>query len=81
MPRQRIDHSRRTYEFPDDFSQRLVRFKEESGLPWAELNRRLSTHPETVRRWKKGRSRPSTGHMMALLALAGDLYLTHLFTD
>ena len=29
MPRQRIDHnhSRITYEFPDDFSQRLVRFK------------------------------------------------------
>ena len=36
MPRQRTDHSRRTYVFPDDFSQRFVRFKEESGLPWAE---------------------------------------------
>ena len=32
MPRQRIDHSRTTYGFPDDFPQRLVRFKEESGL-------------------------------------------------
>ena len=81
MPRQRIDHSRRIYEFPDDFSQRLVRFKEESGLTWAELNRRLSTDPETVRRWKRGGSRPSTAHMMALLALAGNLCLTHLFTD
>ena len=39
-PRQRIHHSRKTYDFPDDFPQRLVRFKEESGLLWAELNRR-----------------------------------------
>ena len=44
MPRQRIQHSRRTYEFPDDFPERLVRFQEESKLPWAELNRRLGTY-------------------------------------
>ena len=43
MPRQRIHHSRRTNDFP----QRLVRFKEASDLPWAELNLRLGTHPET----------------------------------
>ena len=36
MPRQRIQHSRRTDDFPDDFPQRLVRFKEESGLSWSE---------------------------------------------
>ena len=35
MPRQRIHHSRETYGLPDDFPQRLVRFKEESLLPWA----------------------------------------------
>ena len=40
------------YDFPDDFPQCLVRFQEESGLPWAELNRRLDTDPETVRRWR-----------------------------
>ena len=32
MPRQRTHHSRITYDFPADFSQRLKRFKEESGL-------------------------------------------------
>ena len=30
MPRQRIHHSRRTHDFPDDFPERLVRFQEES---------------------------------------------------
>ena len=52
MPRQRIHHTRETYDFPDDFPERLVRFQEESQLPWAEINRRLDTHPETTRRWK-----------------------------
>ena len=47
MPRQRIHHTRETYDFPDDFPERLVRFQEESGLTWAELNRRLGTHPFT----------------------------------
>ena len=81
MPRQRIHHSRKTYDLPDDFPQRLVRFKEESGLSWAELNRRLDIHHETMRRWRKGRARPSMRNMMALLALANSLGLGHLFTD
>ena len=34
MPRQRINHSRRTKAFPDDFPERLKRFQEESGLSW-----------------------------------------------
>ena len=55
--------------------------KEESGLSWAETARRLGTYPYTVRRWWKKGTRPSTRHMMALLALAGDLGLGHLFTD
>ena len=36
--------------------ERLVRFKEESDLPRAELNRRLGAHPQTMRRWKQGLS-------------------------
>ena len=51
MPRQRTDHSRRTYVFPDDLPERLMRFKEESGLSWGELARRLGTfgpQPETL---------------------------------
>ena len=30
MPRQQIDHGRSVYVVPDDFPERLVRFKEES---------------------------------------------------
>ena len=81
MPRQRAHHSRRTYVFPDDFPQRLVRFKEESDLPWAEIARRLGTYPHTVKRWWKEGVRPHFRHQMALLELADDLGLGHLFTD
>ena len=81
MPRQRIHYNRVTYSFPDDFPQRLERFKEESGLSWAEIHRRLGTDPETVRRWRKKGMRPGMRHMMALLALADDLGLGHLFRD
>ena len=55
MPRQRTNYRRITYEFPEDFPQRLERFKEESGLSWAEIARRLGTYPYTVRRWWKKR--------------------------
>ena len=34
MPRQHTHHGRMVYVFPEDFPQRLVRFKEESGLSW-----------------------------------------------
>ena len=81
MPRQHTRHSRRTYEFPDDFPERLVRFQEESKLPWAEINRRLDTDPETVRRWRDKGVRPSARHMLALLELAEDPGLGYLFTD
>ena len=80
MPRQRTHHSRRTYVFPDDFPQRLVRFKEESDLPWAEIARRLGTYPHTVKRWWKEGVRPHFRHQMALLGLADDLGLAHLLT-
>ena len=41
MPRQRAHYSRRTCVVPDNFPQRLRRFKEESGLSWSEIARRL----------------------------------------
>ena len=81
MPRRGTYYSRKTYDFPDDFSEWLVRFKEESDLPWGEMNRCLGVHPQTTRRWKKGRARPSMRHMMALLDLADDMGLGHIFTD
>ncbi|MDE2861564.1 MAG: helix-turn-helix domain-containing protein [Chloroflexota bacterium] len=59
MLRQRVNYSVKTYEVPEDFPERLVRFQEESGLSWAEIARRLGAHPYTVRRWVLGRARPS----------------------
>ena len=81
MPRQHIHHSRKTFNFPADFPQRLRRFKEESGLSWAELHRRLGVDPETLRRWRDKGVRPTGEHLMALLALADSFGLGHLFTD
>ena len=52
MPRQHTRHSRMVYVFPGGFPQRLERFKEESGLSWAELARCLGTYPYTVDRWR-----------------------------
>ena len=81
MPRQRIHHSRRTHVFPADFPQRLVRFKEESDLPWAEIDRRLDVHSETTRRWREKGVLPSTRNYAALLKVADSLGLGHLFRD
>ena len=81
MPRQRIHHSGRIYFFPDDFPERLKRFKEESGLSWAEIARRLGIYPLTIRRWRCKGVRPNMRHMMALLDLAESLGIGHIFTD
>ena len=81
MPRQRIHCRRRTYDFPNDFPQRLKQFKEESGLSWSEIARCLGTYRHTVWRWTEGGVRPNAQHMVALLNLADSLGLGHLFTD
>ena len=81
MPRQRIHHSRRTPDFPEDFPQRLERFKVESDLPWAEIERRLDVHPETTRRWREKDVLPNTRNYAALLKVADSFGLGHLFRD
>ena len=81
MPRQRILYRRRTYDFPNDFPDRLKRFQEESGLSWSEIARRIGTYRHTVWRWTEGQVRPNVKHMMALLELANDLGLGHIFTE
>ena len=64
-------HSTITYffppELPQDLVRFLVRFKEESGQSWAELNRRLWANPHTVRRRSCVGVRPGTKHIVALL--------------
>ena len=80
MPRHRTQNSRMVYVFPADFPERLERFKEESGLTWAEIARRVGTSDLNLRRWRDG-VRPHWRHLAALLELAEDLGLAHLFTD
>ena len=81
MLRPHAYYSPRIHVFPDDFPQRLERFKEESGLSWAEIARRLRTYPLTIRRWRYKGVRPNLAHQMALLDLADDLGLGHIFTE
>ena len=59
MPRQRAHHRKRVYLYPDDFPQRLVWFQHASGLPWAEIARRLGVDPLTIRRWRYKGVRPN----------------------
>lgn len=77
MPRQRLVHRRAVHVFPEDFAESLERIKEESGLSWSELARRLGTNPLTVRRWRQG-AHPNAHHLFALMAVARDLGLIHL---
>ena len=79
MPRQRNNYYRDTYEFAEDFPERLKRFQMESGLSWSEIARRIGTYRSTVSRWKRGEGRPNMKHMMALLELAESLGLRHIF--
>ena len=65
MPRQRTDHSRIVYVLPNDFPQRLVRFREVSRMPWAEIARRLGADPRTVRRWHKDGVQPNAHYLLA----------------
>ena len=81
MPRQRTHHSRVTYQVPHDFPERLERFKELSGLSWAEIARRLGVDPVTARRWWQRGVRPNYRHLKALQDLANDLSLGHLFNE
>ena len=73
MPRQRTNYRRRTYDFPDDFPERLRRFPEKSGLSWSEIARRLGTYRHTVWRWAEGRIRPNHQHRKALASRADRL--------
>ena len=76
MPRQRIQHSRKT----DDFPERLVRFRVVSRMRWAEIARRLGAGPKTVRRWHKHGVQPNAHYLLAPRDLAKGRGLGYLFT-
>ena len=57
------------FDFPEDFSERLEWFKEESGLSWKALARLMGVKPYRFWRWRQG-TRPSSTHLFLLLTLA-----------
>ncbi len=62
--------------FPEDFPQRLERFKDAAGLSWRGLARRLRVSMRCVWRWKAG-MRPDPGHLFCLFATAEEMGLLH----
>ena len=59
---------------PDDLRDRLVRFKEASGLSWRALAKELGVNPYRLREWRRGVT-PSTPYLIYLLGLAEQLGL------
>ncbi len=74
MGRQRRIYQPVYYEFPKDFPDRLGRFKEETGLTWNALARRLGVNPYRLRQWRKG-TVPDSTNLFILLTLADKLGL------
>ena len=62
--------------FPEDFPDRLDRFRQAAGFTWGSLARELRVNSRTVRRWKAG-SRVGSGHLFSLFGLAARLGLLH----
>ena len=63
-------------EFPQDFPDRLDRFRQAAGFSWRGLARELRVNARTVRRWKAGAG-VGSGHLVSLFALAAGLGLLH----
>ena len=57
------------FDFPRDFSHRLARFKDVSGLTWRSLARLLGVSPYRLREWRRG-AVPNSTHLFLLLTLA-----------
>jgi len=77
-----VGHQQRVYRiepprFPEDFPQRLERFKDASGMSWRELARRLRIDIRLVGRWRQG-TRPDSANLIALFSMAAGLGLLHL---
>ena len=77
MGRQQWVYRLEPCRFPEDFPQRLVSFKEASGLTWRGLARELRVDIRQLKRWRKGTS-PDSGNLVALFSLAARMGLLHL---
>ena len=63
--------------FPEEFPQRLERFKEASGFSWRGLARELCIDIRLIKRWRNG-ARPDSANLIALFGLAARMGLLHL---
>ena len=75
MPRKRIRHRRAEYVLTGDFAHGLERFKDASGLSWADIARLLGTSTLNLWRWRKRGVRPNAHHLLALQDLADSMGL------
>lgn len=66
---QRIIHRPVEFDFPEDFSERLTRFKERSGLSWKALARMMGVRTHRLRSWRRGVI-PNSTNLFLLLTLA-----------
>ncbi len=64
-------------EFPQDFPERLERFRQPAGLTWRGLARRLKVNARVVRRWRAG-AKPGSGHLVNPFDLAAGMGLLHI---
>ena len=78
MPRKRIRRRRVSYVLTGDFPEGLERFKEASGLSWADIARLLGTSTLNLWRWRKRGVRPNAHHLLALQDLADSMDLGRL---
>ena len=78
MPRKRIRRRRVSYVLTGDFPEGLERFKEASGLSWADIARLLGTSTLNLWRWRKRQVRPNAHHLLALQDLADSMDLGRL---
>ena len=69
MGRQRRVHRPVRFDFPEDFPQRLERFRAAGGMTWRSLARCLGVSPHRLREWRKGAA-PGSTHLFLLLTLA-----------
>ena len=58
------------FDFPKDFPERLVHFKEASGLSWKALARLLGVRPYRLWQWRERGVIPSPSHLFLLLTIA-----------
>ena len=63
--------------FPEDFPERLERFKNAARLSWRGLARRLRVSTRCIWRWKAG-VQPDSAHLIALFTTAEEMGLLHI---